>query len=287
MKIKLLTDFIIERYKIYLRRQANQPPPWTKDPIMQRYKFTNIRREDDRVTRWIAKHWRTPHQHDPHLWFAMVVARYVNKPDTLQHLSLPGRWNKRQFLKVMQAQKSAGHTAFGGAYIVTSLGRTGNKAIAIADFIFDPLWEQRAYYAPRNTDTLESFHARLMEAKGMGSFMSAQIVADMKYVEPLKNAKDWWTFAASGPGSRRGLNYVIGSDPSQHWKEDEWRLSLIEVSSIVKPILKNAGVPRLHNQDLQNCLCEFSKWMRAKLGTGRPKTRFVPYENTHQEELVL
>jgi hypothetical protein len=43
----------------------------------------------------------------------------------------------------------------------------------------------------------------------MGSFQSGQVLANLKYGQ-LKSAADWWTFAASGPGSRRGLNRVLG-----------------------------------------------------------------------------
>ena len=44
-----------------------------------------------------------------------------------------------------------------------------------------------------------------------GGFISGQIVADMKYVAPLRDAPDWWNFAVSGPGSRRGLNRVLAA----------------------------------------------------------------------------
>jgi hypothetical protein len=32
----------------------------------------------------------------------------------------------------------------------------------------------------------------------------------------------------------------------------------------------------LHAQDIQNCLCEFDKYMRVKLGQGTPKQLYVP-----------
>jgi hypothetical protein len=42
--------------------------------------------------------------------------------------------------------------------------------------------------------------------EGLGPFYIGQIIADLKYVEPLKSAKDWWTYCVPGPGSQRGLN---------------------------------------------------------------------------------
>ena len=49
--------WIKERHNIYLSRAAGSPPPWTSDPILSKYKFTNPFRENDRVTVWMRKHW--------------------------------------------------------------------------------------------------------------------------------------------------------------------------------------------------------------------------------------
>jgi hypothetical protein len=116
-----------------------------------------------------------------------------------------------------------------------------------------------------------------VQRDGLGSFMAAQIVADMKYVEPLRRANDWMTFAASGPGSKRGLNRVLGRPLQTSWDEHGWRVKLRELHEDIKPKLEGVGLGDLHAQDLQNCLCEFDKYLRAKLGEGHPKTRFTPH----------
>ena len=54
-----------ERYNIYLSRVANDPPPWTEDPIFQKYKFCNVFREHDRVTIWLRENWREPYADHP------------------------------------------------------------------------------------------------------------------------------------------------------------------------------------------------------------------------------
>ena len=40
--------------------------------------------------------------------------------------------------------------------------------------------------------------------------------------------------------------------------------------------LDRIGLGDLHAADLQNCLCEFDKMERVRLGEGKPKRRFVP-----------
>lgn len=130
---------------------------------------------------------------------------------------------------------------------------------------------------PKDGDTLAAWHGRLSEFHGMGGgFMSAQVVADMKYIHPLLLADDWGTFAASGPGSRRGLNLVLGRSVDAAWRESDWRATLRRVYEAIQPELPRIGVSEFHAQDLQNCLCEFSKYERTRLGHGRPKRRFVP-----------
>lgn len=49
-----LLNFIAERERIRIKKEAGQPWPWTNDPILRDYKFCCVRREDDRVTKGIA-----------------------------------------------------------------------------------------------------------------------------------------------------------------------------------------------------------------------------------------
>lgn len=279
-RLNQFVTFIIERHHIYEQRKAGKPQPWTKDPILREYKFTNVYRELDRVTIWIREHWREPFIAEPDLWFSMVVARLINHPDTLEALQdwmRPGTWKRKQFLEVMHARQNAGLNTFSAAYIVSTAGLSMNKADYLAEHVLDPLWKARDSVRPTERMTLMGFNDRLRVFDGMGSFMAAQIVADMKYVPPLTKATDWWTFASSGPGSRKGMSYLIGESPTLKWREHEWRDALGELLVTMNPIIKDAGMPRLHAQDLQNCLCEFSKWSRTKAGTGRPKQKFHPF----------
>jgi hypothetical protein len=111
----------------------------------------------------------------------------------------------------------------------------------------------------------------------MGGFLAAQVTADMKYVAPLMSARDWMTFAAPGPGSERGLNRVLGRPVKAPWRSEEgWRSALRRLHDAIRPEVERIGLGDLHAQDLQNCLCETDKLMRAQLGEGRPKRKFTP-----------
>jgi 5-hmdU DNA kinase, helical domain len=270
-----LVYFIGERWAIHLRRISGAPPPYTDDPILREWSFCNCRREDDRVTRWIAANWRKPHAADPDLWFALGVARFVNWPDTLAEVGYPVPWDRERFVAVLQARAARDDKVFGAAYNISNGGKTTAKAEHVAG-VLDALWTRRKSLRPREDDSLLSFCGRLKQMDGLASFMAAQIVADVRYVAPLRNARDWWSFAAPGPGSKRGLNRVLGRPKDAAWSDDGWQAALQKLHEAIMPELQRIGLGDLHAQDLQSCLCELDKFERVRLGEGKPKRRFAP-----------
>jgi hypothetical protein len=132
---------------------------------------------------------------------------------------------------------------------------------------------------PREGDTLAAFHARLMLHRDMGSFMAAQVIADLKYAgsgSPMEQAADWATWAAPGPGSLRGLNRMLGRAPDAPWKVEDWKTQFDLLQSVMRPLILARGMRFITGQDLQNCLCEFDKYERVRLGEGRPRSRYSP-----------
>ena len=47
--------FMREREAIRLRRLEGAPPPWTEDPILREFSFTNIKREHDKTSRLLIE----------------------------------------------------------------------------------------------------------------------------------------------------------------------------------------------------------------------------------------
>lgn len=279
MKTTELFAWIKERHSIWKKRNAGLPKPWTQDKILQSYRFCNTYRELDTVTVWIAKNWRLPFKDDKYLWFAMTVARLLNWPETLAELGCPVQWNPDRFIRVVHDRRDRKLKAFSGAYIVSTNGFAMDKAEYLAQHVLGPLWDDRkeiaaAYSRPLTAPRLADFHKVLMQYDGLGSFIAAQVVADCKYVGPLQKAEDWFTWAASGPGSRRGLNRVYEKDVAAPWTEANWLARLQELHRDINKLIKKNDMPTLHAQDLQNCLCEFDKYERTRLGEGKPRSTY-------------
>ena len=276
MRVEDIWVFAQKRHYIYLRRTAGAPPEtWTDDPILKTYRFCNMYRELDTVTDWLRVHWREPHADHPDLWHAFVVARHINNVPMLTALggiTLP--WDPGHFIDVGMARKQAGERVWSAAYIIGT--RTpGDKCIYIADNVLTPMWRQRDVIRPQPGDTLTSWHMQLGLWFGMASFMAAQVIADIKHATPaLKNAGDWHTFCASGPGSRRGLNRIFERDKNAPWREDDFRLKLLSLRQELAPMFAASGWAIPDAQDVQNMLCEFDKYERTRLGEGKPKQLF-------------
>ncbi len=287
MDLDRFVKFVYAREAVRRAKEAGKPWPWTDDPILQKYRFCNVRRNDDKETRLIHTHWLHPNAADPDLWFAMTVARVVNWWPSLLPVGYPVPWNPNAFSLILEGRKAMGEKVFTGAYMVSTNGTVIDSKISyVADYLLTPAWAARAKLRPTREDSLDSFHRRLMHCNGLGSFMAAQVVADVKYAadNPLAKAEDWWTWAASGPGSRRGLNRVLGKPPSAPWTEAGWRAAFEELRVAVLPLLLKAKVGRLSGQDLQNCLCEYDKYERVRLGEGKPRSLYRPPSTTQPQE---
>lgn len=71
-----------ERYRIMQRRKKGLSSPWTEDPVLQTYRFCNIFREDDTVTRWFRDEVRDPLRSSPDVLLATVLFRWFNRVKT-------------------------------------------------------------------------------------------------------------------------------------------------------------------------------------------------------------
>jgi hypothetical protein len=265
--------WVTTRHKILTKKQRGEVAPWSDDPIMQSVYFTNVRREDDKVTVWISDNIRKRYVNSPHFTAIMCLARMINKPSTLQRLINAGvldNYDPLVFMAVLQSIKDKGHTVWGGAYVVTTHGRPMPKAQYAAEALHDA-WNAAPTLALGST--LASAHKAVQTLEGFASFMAAQVVADLKNTEghALAQADDWWTWAASGPGSKKGINYFMGNTPDRPMTEALFKNYLGVARAVVEMYVR--AVPTFCNQDLQNCFCEFGKYMRVTNG-GRSKRKY-------------
>lgn len=276
-----LLYFVWEREAIRLARENGHVAPWTKDPVLARYKFTNIRRRDDRVSRWVIEHIIKPREHSPHLWFMLLIARLINWPPTLQRLIDDGilfrtadDFEPVEFSRSIENFKAQGNKAYTGAYMVypTKMDPGGVKSLAIARHIIAPareLGETVQGIISGDRPSIADVVSVLSSGFGISTFIAGQVAADLTYCAQLDDAVDLYSYAPIGPGSQRGLNYLLGRKPFATWQQDAFNGWLIRINDDIK---KELQIEDLTLHDVQNVMCEYSKYCRVVLGEGTPKT---------------
>ncbi len=283
--MEALLYFTWEREVIRIVKERGDPPPYTLDPVLAKYKFTNVRRRDDRVSKWIIDNIITPNENKDHLWFTLLIARLINWPPTLQYLindgvlfREPKHFNPVEFSTSVENFKAKGGKVYSGAYMVypTKMDIGGVKSLAIANHIIKPTISlkheiDRILFGLE--PSVEAFVTELSSSFGISSFMAGQVAADLTYCDHLGSAEDLHLYAPIGPGSSRGLNYLLKRAPNAGWTQANFNNELINIRQAITEELAITDVT-LH--DVQNVMCEFSKYCRTVLGEGKPKTTYRP-----------
>jgi hypothetical protein len=251
-----LAYWIQERYNVKQRKESGISKPWSGDNIFQTVRFCNVHREDDKVTKWIRVNWNKAG--DP-VW-KFVLGRMINLPESLAGC-LP--WNTLADMKEqLLDHRSRGHKTFTSAYTISTCGKAMDKL----DYVFD--WVCQRVKDQDQTQVMyescQSMQNWLTQVDGLGSFLAAQVVADMKNTSGhrLTDAPDFWTFSSPGPGSLRGLSWYLYNEPTgvtSSYYDAAFNVCRRETDPLVPDY-----IPRISDQDFQNCLCEFSKFMKVK-----------------------
>jgi hypothetical protein len=272
-----------ERESIRKLKASGNPPPWTTDPILQKYRFCNVRRIDDRVSQWLlANVLNSQADFDDMVVFIkwVAVCRWVNWPPTLeammdQEFISYFKIDLKSMAKLIEIRKKADIKSWTGAYIVRAPSRKKYPGVSKSKFVLQTVVGALTKVSVPLTEAIATNTARavwevLCSVPNWGSFMSGQVVADLSYTPLLGDAYDLFTWAPQGPGSRRGFNRLLGRPLKAKIVEDEWLGYLQDWREQVE----KATAVRLNLMDLQNCLCEVDKYIRVKNGEGRPRSTY-------------
>ena len=273
--------WINERHAIYQRRAGGNPPPWTDDPILSVYKFTNPFRENDRVTVWMRENWTRPHDNRPHgeIIFNCCLFRMVGTTEFADAHGWVSNWNPIFTKSLILDRLSKKQRTFTGAYIITNQGLKCSKAEVVVDHFLSPIWKDQGKLAEvsRETNSLQALHEAMASYRGWGGggFMSYEVVSDLLHTPVLAQAQDRLTWANAGPGAIRGLNRIHGRDlkkgMNQPQANNEMRDLLVSAGKYIGSHIK---VTDMDMRVIEHSLCEWDKYERVRLGQGKPRSKF-------------
>lgn len=313
--MKLLLRFITERYRVHLKKDVEgRPAPWTKDKVIARYRFTNVRREHDRQTRNLLANIST---NDDLTLEEKILNSFLfrawNNGSTMD--SLGGPWSaghiyspllkehaREQYHQLLKEDPDRawwssayiqGGTKCAWRYAESGRVERGTKGsevdIPLRVFHIGP-WLKEGNVVQRlleAKDQKEAFEI-IRGVKGFADFLAYQVFVDLTYIEDFPFSEN--EFVVAGPGCKKGLDYVFddydGMNPEEalfylrDWMDEYfYQLPSTEENGLVwNPEKLFRDLPaydrRMNVMSLENCFCELSKYIRTMEGTGRPRVRY-------------
>jgi len=274
-------EFMAKREKLRLTKESGAPWPWSDDPILNAYKFTNVKREHDRTTRWMRWNWTRPNENRPHgeIIFNCALFRYFGTSEFAGAVGWQTDWNASSIIDIAARRIVAKERVFTGAYIIPTLGESKPKHEVVCKGVLTPLWSVKGDLAhlAQESQSWETVGRRMMTLPGFGGtgFMTKEVLQDVMQTPVLRNAKDRNTWCPAGPGARRGLNRLYDRALAAGIKEAQLLSEMISLFEKAPRYLPDF-MPELELHDIQFQLCEFDKYERVRLGEGRPKSKYRP-----------
>ena len=286
--------FAAERQAVFFRRFRGETRPWTDNPVLATYKFTNAYRASDRVSQYLIRNviYRDDLPKSPgEVFFRILLFKLFNKIDTWHLLERelgPITFEDYRFPAydaVLARALQTGRRIYSAAYIMPpgnrAFGRSAkhqNHLLLLERMMADQLADQLA-----QTRTMQDGFEKLRAYPTIGDFLAYQFITDINYSELTDFSE--MEFVVPGPGARNGLRKCFAdrgglNEPElirlmADLQEREFeRLGLDFQSLWSRP---------LQLIDCQNCFCEVDKYARVahpeiagRTGRIRIKQKFVP-----------
>lgn len=245
---KLFVHFIKERYRIHKRKDVKkQSPPFTKDPILQKYKFTNVRREHDRQSKELIQRVSTNGKLSMEDKIVNTfLFRAWNNADTFEFFDLPlssrylYRFKAKDDAKIKYLAYKSNHPAefekrrwWSSAYNQGGTkgawkfpdgegwrrAKKDSDASSFQDFEKDiplrpfhiPPWLKQADIVNKilsAKDQQEVFNI-IKTVRGFADFLAYQIFVDLTYIPEFPFSEN--EFVVAGPGCRKGIDLIFAN----------------------------------------------------------------------------
>jgi hypothetical protein len=284
--------FAAERQEILFRRIRGDAAPWTTDPVLATYKFTNAYRAADRVSQHLIRsviYRRSCVVQDT--VFRILLFKIFNKIETWHLLEETyGELNARAFDvhafdRTLEACLDAGATIYSAAYIMPSGPATVRRPRKhrthlelLACILRDRLPERLA-----ESRSMAEAYALLRALPGIGPFLAYQYAIDLNYSDHLNFSE--MEFVVPGPGARDGMRKCF-RDLGDYSEADaiRWVADRQEEEFLKRGLsFRSLGGRPLQLIDCQNLFCEVDKYARVqhpeiagRSGRLRIKQKFAP-----------
>lgn len=259
--VKHLMKFVHDRYEVHLNKDVyGEDKPWTDNPVLQQFRFTNIRREHDRQTRYLIDHI----VHRPNFTLEdkivnIFMFRAWNNWDTMRDFGGPWKADKiyspelkekvRPVYKKLDEQNpkrmwwsnayNQGGTkhawkfpqsdGYQRAYKESEAKKYADweEDIPLRPFHIGPwLKQQRIVDKLLNSKDQQEAFEIIKSVRGFADFLAYQVFVDLTYISKFLYSEN--EFVIAGPGCKKGLDHIFSDRDGMtyeeciFWLRDNW-----------------------------------------------------------------
>lgn len=275
-------DFVVDRHRVWEKRQAGAPQPWTDDHILRSRKFTNVYRVLDPGSQFVLTDLAPVGASQLDTLFRVFLYRYTNLPAAWADArSWLGDYphmdhDPAHVIAAFAERRARGLNVFSGAYVILPQpNRPGDKIEQAVSLAYRWAIAHAGDFLLATTQA-ERYEV-LRREYGVGPFLAMQILTDWGYTPQCGEDREA-EFVVAGPGAIKGAKAIAPTwsvDQTMGWAYDTCQSLPVEVLGR-KP----------SRMDVQNTLCEFSKYHRYQ---SKPEkaTQYVPANPGPQPAPVL
>lgn len=289
---ELYWKFAAERQRVFEARVAGARRPWTKDRILQEYKFCNVYRAADRVSQYLIRDvvYRDDDSSPADRLFQVVAFRNFSNINTwetiteiLGHSPRIADLKSGRFEAALTEAKDRNGGLYTGAFILCATNAYGRKTKHLnhVELFRDMFVHSHLAGRILEADSLRKIYDLLHTFPLMGDFMSYQMAIDLNYSEHVDFSEN--DFTQPGPGALRGIKKMFsdlgGLTPQEviMWMVDHQEAEFARLGLEFKGLW---GRP-IQAIDAQNLFCETDKYCREAVpelvsARSRIKSRYVP-----------
>jgi thymidylate kinase len=206
--------FAAERQSVFFARARGAAQPWTNDPVLRIYKFTNAYRASDRVSQYLIR--RVIYREDlpetnAEVFFRIILFKLFNKIGTWELLERalgPVTYDGYSFDaydRVLGEATANGRTIYSAAYIMPTGGRGSGEARKhrlhlrlVERMMADELPKKLA-----DARSMRNAFELLLAYPTIGDFLAYQYATDVNYSTITDFSE--MEFVVPGPGALDGI----------------------------------------------------------------------------------
>ena len=257
------------RQDIFMRRVKNLTPPWTKDPVLSTYRFTNVYRASDRVSQYLIRNviYRGK-QTIEEVFFRILLFKIFNRINTwkllIKKIGIP-TWNKfriNTYIKVFDEIVSNGNTIYSAAYIMPSPTFGKKKKHQNHLQLIEYIMKHKVPKSIAQAKNLNEVFNILRSCPSFGDFLAFQFTIDLNYSTIINFPEN--QFVVAGPGAKDGIKKCFFDNANMSEADIIRAVTDMAVNEFSRLGLSFQSLwgRSLQPIDCQNLFCEVDKYSR-------------------------